>query len=520
MNQQRPHSAERAALVAITLLQRSEAVGRHEAAALRSLANRGDWDSLTNALEHLSGSIGWRSSPLSASLGGSFGPSEESPQAIRDNLASVLLMLFRMLEAMHPSLPRARKLSAVYRDLEAAAGSAADSELLTRRLRSTIASWGPALASIPAGQLSAPSPDASQTSAAGTSSIEISAAYQRLIGTLAGNLEGLGPEDAWLAGQFALLTVIGAGQPDAATIEKTSDRLAALIAEQRASRASLNAARNALTDMLPTLSDRLGRTGQAAERFATQMDGYAQALPQMQASDEVTKVLRSMQAAAYETANEVRASHREIAGAQAAVSAYKDRVMELETELGKLAEMVQRDPLTRALNRRGLEDAFRLETARSLRHGTPLAAALIDLDNFKDLNDTLGHLAGDRALVHVLTVLTSTLRGTDVVTRIGGEEFVVLFSGTRAEDAAASIRRALDALARRPLEHEGLHRTLTFSAGATEWRGDEQLDALIARADRLMYRAKKAGKCRVETDAQHGGDSADSRTAPYERSAK
>ncbi|HEU0203250.1 MAG TPA: GGDEF domain-containing protein, partial [Burkholderiaceae bacterium] len=141
--------------------------------------------------------------------------------------------------------------------------------------------------------------------------------------------------------------------------------------------------------------------------------------------------------------------------------------------------------------------AFTLETARAARYGTPLSLALLDLDNFKQLNDTFGHAGGDRALVHLAQTLHALLRPTDLIARIGGEEFAVLLPAATLVNAAATIERIQSELRDRPLESEGSHGTritLEFSAGVGAWRAGEALEALLMRADAAMYAAKRAGK--------------------------
>lgn len=168
------------------------------------------------------------------------------------------------------------------------------------------------------------------------------------------------------------------------------------------------------------------------------------------------------------------------------------RIVELEKALAEAREFASIDPLTGALNRRGFENAFQRELARSRRNGAGLALALIDLDNFKRLNDRHGHLAGDQALVHLVRVVHAALRPSDVLARFGGEEFVLLLPETSLADAAAAIARIQRQLAAQPLS--GRECVLTFSAGVVVQQAGESLAASIARADAATYAAKRAGK--------------------------
>ena len=168
------------------------------------------------------------------------------------------------------------------------------------------------------------------------------------------------------------------------------------------------------------------------------------------------------------------------------------RIAELEKALAEARDAAFTDPLTGALNRRGFEGAFERELARSRRSGAGLALALIDLDDFKHLNDTLGHHAGDQALVNLVRVLHSAMRPSDVLSRFGGEEFVLLLPETTLADAEAAICRFQHALAVQTAP--GSERVLTFSAGVVVRQHDESLEAAIHRADAATYAAKRAGK--------------------------
>jgi diguanylate cyclase len=122
---------------------------------------------------------------------------------------------------------------------------------------------------------------------------------------------------------------------------------------------------------------------------------------------------------------------------------------------------------------------------------------MLDLDNFKLVNDTLGHVAGDRALIHFVTTIHATLRPTDLTARSGGEEFGVLFPACLLQEGFEAIERLQRELARRPFQFEQGRQVLTFSAGVAQWRPGESLEQLMRRADASLYEAKRAGKNRV-----------------------
>ena len=177
------------------------------------------------------------------------------------------------------------------------------------------------------------------------------------------------------------------------------------------------------------------------------------------------------------------------------LAAAESRIAELEAALREAGEMASHDPLTGALNRRGLQEAFAREAARARRTGQPLALALIDLDDFKQVNDRHGHAVGDAALVHLTRQIVETLRPTDLCCRLGGEEFVLAMPGSDRADARRALARLQRVLAGRPVADTLV--TLAFSAGVVAGRGDEALERMLARADAAVYRAKAAGKGRV-----------------------
>jgi len=173
----------------------------------------------------------------------------------------------------------------------------------------------------------------------------------------------------------------------------------------------------------------------------------------------------------------------------------------LQIELRQLRGLVHVDHLTGTLNRSGLELSYRREAARADRNNSPLGVALLDLDDFKRLNDRHGHQAGDAALVHLADIIRRTVRPSDVVVRFGGEEFLFLLPDSATSQAASALQRLQADLSRHPLVHHGAEIPLSFSAGVTSRRRGQSRDAVIAAADHALYAAKRAGKqCVVTAD--------------------
>lgn len=151
------------------------------------------------------------------------------------------------------------------------------------------------------------------------------------------------------------------------------------------------------------------------------------------------------------------------------------------------------DPLTGLLNRREFDHRLRVEANRALRNRRPLAIAMVDIDDFKQLNDTLGHRSGDRALQIVGRMLLASVRREDLVARFGGDEFIVLFPETEPEEARAILSRIEQKIDSRSLEDNG--RKLRISSGVAGWPADgSTIDAVFHSADRRLYQAKRDKK--------------------------
>ncbi len=171
----------------------------------------------------------------------------------------------------------------------------------------------------------------------------------------------------------------------------------------------------------------------------------------------------------------------------------------LQIELRQLRGLVHVDHLTGMLNRGGLDLSYKRESARADRANSQLGVALLDIDDFKRLNDRHGHQAGDAALVHIADVIRRTVRPSDVVVRFGGEEFLFLLPDSEINDAARALHRLQSDLNRHPLVFGGADIPLSFSAGVAVRRRGQSRDSVIAAADRALYAAKRAGKQRVMT---------------------
>jgi diguanylate cyclase (GGDEF)-like protein len=176
-------------------------------------------------------------------------------------------------------------------------------------------------------------------------------------------------------------------------------------------------------------------------------------------------------------------------------------VVEVQSEL---VQQARTDGLTGALNRRALEDAAERELSRSLRQQRPMCLLLLDVDDFKRLNDRFGHAAGDLVLKRAVAQVNANLRAQDLVARTGGEEFAVMLPDTSMEMAlivAERVRLGLESM-RFPFGSPDMH--VSVSIGVAEsWMDGDIFEELIQRADAAMYSAKRAGKNRVMVFDEH-----------------
>jgi diguanylate cyclase (GGDEF)-like protein len=170
-------------------------------------------------------------------------------------------------------------------------------------------------------------------------------------------------------------------------------------------------------------------------------------------------------------------------------------VIELQSELIHLART---DPLTGVLNRRALQIEAEREISRSLRYRYPLCALVLDVDEFKKINDTHGHAAGDLVLRSLVAAILKLLRAQDGVARSGGEEFTILLPQTTCEGGISVAERIRSALAAMELQSEALSLRFSVSIGVAELEPqDPSFERLIRHADQAMYQAKRLGRNHV-----------------------
>jgi diguanylate cyclase len=319
----------------------------------------------------------------------------------------------------------------------------------------------------------------------------------RLLRLLVENVGELVADDQWLQGQIASLQEIIANPIDKRVIADAERNLRDAIIKQGMLQKNLNDAKSTLKGLMTSFIDRLGELSESTGQYHTKIEGYGQRIGGASNLADLGHILEDIMHDTRIIQDSALRSHKELVDARKQADEAEARIQQLERELAEVSEMVHEDQLTGVLNRRGMDETFAKELHRSDRSKSPLCVALLDIDNFKKLNDTLGHQAGDKALIHLAQVIKECLRPADTVARYGGEEFVIILPDTPLQDGVEAVERLQRELTKKFFLNNNERILVTFSAGVALRNHEEDQEDLVGRADKAMYIAKKTGKNRV-----------------------
>ncbi len=312
--------------------------------------------------------------------------------------------------------------------------------------------------------------------------------------SLCNSFETIADDGSWIVSQVDAVRDAVRDGADRRSLAAARQLLQQALVTQQSITRSRRDAVTALRDLLPHLVQQMTHLGEHASDFGETLDEHLAAISSAESLEHIAERVRGLLAdtrAVHQTFDEAR---RDLGERSERAAALESEVERLERELAQASERLLTDHLTRTANRAGLERAFdrALQGLRST--GDPLAIALLDIDDFKKVNDALGHQAGDGALRHLAALLQGKVRAGDTVARYGGEEFVILLPGMTDVQAREMLVRVQRELTREVYLYESKQIFITFSAGTTRVDPQDSIESAIGRADDAMYQAKNAGK--------------------------
>lgn len=311
------------------------------------------------------------------------------------------------------------------------------------------------------------------------------------------NITALSPDDQWLLGQAEALMAASTPPLTLRRLDDVQRRLKDVIFKQTEARARTVEAQEQMKELLATFIERLAKMTTSSSNFHGTMERCAELIGQATRIEEIAPVLQEVMAATRAMALDSRIVHDELQTLRERAEEKRAEIAKLQAELDRASAQARHDPLTGSLNRKGLDEVMEREIARARRNGSSLCVSLLDVDNFKAINDRLGHGTGDAALVHLADVTRTVMRPQDMLARYGGEEFVLVLPDTALSQGVEAMTRLQRELTTRFFMQNNEKVLITFSAGVAQLSTTETSAEAIRRADQGMYLAKRSGKNRV-----------------------
>jgi len=326
---------------------------------------------------------------------------------------------------------------------------------------------------------------------------EIKAVLLKLLHLIIQNIGELTMDDHWLSGQIAALLEASTPPLTLRRLDDVERRLRDVIFKQTEAKGRAIEAHEEMRQMLATFIERLSHMTESTSTFHGKMEENARLIEQAKTLAEIAPVLKDVVSATRTMAHDSQFARDELRDMREKAHTTEAELVKLHQELDRVSSQARHDPLTGALNRKGLDEALEREISNERRKSTPLCLALLDIDNFKKLNDRLGHAVGDEALTHLASVAREVMRPQDTLARYGGEEFVLLLPDTALGNGIEAMTRLQRELTTRIFLSGNEKVLITFSAGVAQLGSNESGLEAIRRADQAMYLAKRAGKNRV-----------------------
>ena len=333
----------------------------------------------------------------------------------------------------------------------------------------------------------------------GENGIKLQQGLLKLLNLLINSTGYLLSEDPWVMNKIIMLQEAISKPLDLRNIAQAEHYLEEIIQNQKIIKQSLKEVKSLMKQMVSSLISNIEELSDSTGEYHDKLGYYSEKINQTDDIKTLNEFLVEIMQETKQMQESASNYRNDFLTARAEVSLAQNKINQLETELSKMCEKVHEDHLTGVLNRRGLDNAFEREASRAARHQAPLCYALLDIDNFKQLNDTHGHKVGDDVLVYLVESVKDTTRPEDVVSRYGGEEFVILLPNTKLEEAVDILSRIRRNLTKKFFLHENKRLLITFSAGVAQHQPGEPQENTFKRADEALYRAKKGGKNQILT---------------------
>ena len=326
---------------------------------------------------------------------------------------------------------------------------------------------------------------------------EIKISLLKLLHLVFENIGELSTEEQWLKGQMDALMEAAKPPLSLRRLDDVERRLKDVILKQKDAKARADETQMEMRSMLATFIQRLSEISQSSGTFHEKLVENARQIEQAKSIADIAPVLKEVVNATRVMADQTKATVDELQSMHARAQETEAELVKLHKELDRVSTQARHDPLTGALNRKGMEEVLEKEISTMRRKATALSLALLDIDNFKKLNDELGHATGDEALAHLAGVARECMRPQDSLARYGGEEFVIMLPDTPLDRAVEAMTRLQRELTKRFFLAGSEKVLITFSAGVAQMTEGETGQDAIKRADQAMYLAKRAGKNRV-----------------------
>jgi diguanylate cyclase len=326
---------------------------------------------------------------------------------------------------------------------------------------------------------------------------EIRKGLLKLLHLIFTNIGELSLDEQWLKGQMDALMSVSTPPLSLRRLDELERLLGDVIFKQKDAKYKALEAQDEMRRMLAAFIERLAQMTQSTGTFQSKLEESARLIEQAKSIADIAPVLKEVVGTTRNMAQESQLSREQLGAMQERAKQTEAELAKLHKELDRVSLQARHDALTGALNRKGLDEALNREISTMRRNESVLSVALLDIDNFKKLNDTLGHATGDVALTHLAAVAKECMRPQDTLARYGGEEFVILLPDTPLDKGIEAMTRLQRELTKRFFLAGTEKVLITFSAGVAQVLAEEEPADAIRRADQAMYLAKRAGKNRV-----------------------